>query len=107
MITIDTYFKVFKIKKIDDIDHIELKRRFRILVGKYHPDKKPYGNNEKFLLIHDAYEYLSERIKEYRKIESEKFFNNPDHLHYGDGSIYSISKKRWLKFKGKIIDINI
>jgi DnaJ-class molecular chaperone len=102
----NTYFKVFKIKEISDIDPSELKRRFRILVHKYHPDK-PKGSHEIFLLIHDAYKYVAERMKEYREKESEKFFNNSDHIHYGDGSIYSISKKRWIKIKGNIIDIKV
>jgi len=97
------YFKIFKIEKISDITPKELKRRYRILVQKYHPDKKPHGNAEKFKVIHNAYEYLCGLMKEFLKQETEKFFNN-DFLYYSDESIYSISKKRWVKVKGNIVD---
>lgn len=36
----------------------EMKKRFRELALKYHPDKKPYGNSEKFIQIQTAYEEL-------------------------------------------------
>lgn len=100
----DTYFKIFQIKKISDIDSKELIRRFRILVKKYHPDMKPHGNEEKFKLIYNAYKYLTDQMDEFIKIENQKFYNN-DFLYYGDGSIFSISKKRWVKLKGKIINV--
>jgi len=97
------YFKIFKIEKISDVTPIELKRRYRILVQKYHPDKKPYGNANKFKIIQNSYEYLTVLMNEFIKKEDRKFFNN-DFLYYNDGSIYSISKKRWVKIKGKIIN---
>lgn len=106
-ITTNTYFKIFKIEKVSDIDLKELLRRYRILIHKYHPDHPPYGNHEKFILIQEAYEYLTTLIKEYRKKESIKFFNNPHYLFYSDGSVYSLSKKRFIKIKGKTINIKI
>lgn len=101
-----TYFKIFKIEAPEDIDPTELKRRFRILIQKYHPDKKPHGNADNFRLIHDAYKYVEERIMEFRKKESVKFYN-PNFVYYGDGSIYSIPEKRWVKIKDKKINIKI
>lgn len=106
-VTTSTYFNIFKIKKISDVDPKELLRRYRILVQKYHPDHPLHGNHDKFILIQEAYEYLVDRMKEYRKKESEKFFNNPDYLFYSDGSIFSLLTKRWIKFKGKIVNSKI
>ena len=104
MVTVDKYFKVFKIDSIKDISSKELKRRFRILSLKAHPDVG--GSNGKFRFIKEAYKYLLVLRKQYVKIESRKFFND-DFLFYGNGSIYDIKKKRWLKFKGKKINIKV
>lgn len=44
-------------KKIEDIDEEKLKRQYRKLAMKYHPDKNPEGR-EKFLAVQKAYERL-------------------------------------------------
>jgi len=96
----DLYFKIFKIKKISEITKHELKRRYKILALKYHPDKKPYGNTEKFKIIHNAFEYIGNELKKYLKKEDEKFFNSDFHF-YGDGSIYNIKLKKWMRLKNE------
>ncbi|KAI3814570.1 hypothetical protein L1987_14210 [Smallanthus sonchifolius] len=44
-------------KKIENIDEEKLKRQYRKLAMKYHPDKNPQGR-EKFLAVQKAYERL-------------------------------------------------
>jgi len=99
----DKYFKIFKIKNISDINYYELKRRYRILVKKYHPDKG--GSSSQFRLIQDSYEYILSLLKDLYKKENKKFFNDR-YFYYGDGSIYDLKEKKWRKVKGKIININ-
>ena len=102
METVDKYFKVFKINSIKAITHQELKRRYRILVRKYHPDAG--GTAGQFRLIHDAYEYLVSLRDDFLKIQNKKFYKNNYFLFYSDGSVYSITKKRWVRFKGQNIN---
>jgi curved DNA-binding protein CbpA len=109
LITTDDYFRIFNIKRISEIDKKELTKRYRKLVFIYHPDK-PSGDKIKFLIIHDAYVYLNDRLNEFLKKENEKFYNNPDFYFYSDGSIYDIKNKKWIRLKdekGNIIDIHI
>lgn len=95
------YLKAFKIKNISEISKIEIKRRYRILANKYHPDKG--GNSNTFRFCHEAYQYLLKLREDFDKKESKKFFNK-DFAYYADGSIYDIKNGKWLKFKGQIID---
>lgn len=44
-------------KKIENIDEEKLKRQYRRLAMRYHPDKNPEGR-EKFLAVQKAYERL-------------------------------------------------
>lgn len=44
-------------KRIENIDEEKLKRQYRKLAMKYHPDKNPQGR-EKFLAVQKAYERL-------------------------------------------------
>lgn len=104
MINTDQYFRIFKINKISDISMIELKRRYRILAKKYHPDKG--GNSAKFIIIQDAYNYIKPLIERYQQIENRKFFNK-DFLYYSNGSIYDKKNRRWIKLKGRKINVNI
>ena len=101
MVTVDKYFKAFKITSIKVITHQELKRRYRILVQKYHPDKG--GTAGQFRFIQEAYEYLIKLRDDFLKQQSKKFYNKKNLLFYGDGSVYDTKKGRWVKFKGQII----
>ena len=76
METVDKYFAAFKIKHIKDVDKKELKRRYRILVKKYHPDKG--GNPATFRFITEAYNYLLELRIQLDNKESKKFFSSND-----------------------------
>jgi curved DNA-binding protein CbpA len=60
------YYKVLKCQKSDPIEKI--KKNYRKLALKYHPDKNPSGE-EQFKKIAEAYEVLSDekRRKEYDK----------------------------------------
>jgi len=100
--TTTDYYKIFKIEKISEITPKELIKRYRILSQKYHPDHKPHGDNEKFIAIGNAYDYLCEQMNVFLTKERVKFFN-PDWLYYGDGSIYNPKKGRWIKLGGRII----
>lgn len=105
MTTTSDYFKIFKIKKITDIDKEELKRRFRILVQKYHPDKPVHGSQRKFVLIQDAYAYLKREMESLSNKETKKFFNKRFSF-YGT-SVFDNKTKRWVKIKGKRINIKV
>lgn len=102
MVTVDKYFKAFKITSIKAITHQELKRRYRILARKYHPDTG--GTAGQFRFVNEAYEYLVKLRDDFLKQQSKKFYKNKYLLFYSDGSVYNITKKRWVKFKGKVIN---
>lgn len=96
-----TYFKIFKVSDITKIAEQELKRRYRILALKYHPDKG--GSHEKFLLAKEAYDYLVVERQTYlkQKVQKVQFKVSEDNkfYFYGDGSIFDIKKNRWKQYK--------
>ncbi len=47
----------------------ELKRRWRVLCQKYHPDHKPHGNKDHFEFVQEAYAYLKKKCKGITKEE--------------------------------------
>ena len=96
-LTTDGYFRLFGIKKVSDISKYELKRRYRKLALRYHPDRSR-DNGAKFKEVHKAYEYIGDRLIEFLKEDDKKFFNSDFHF-YGDGSIYNIKDKRWVRLK--------
>lgn len=102
MTNTDHYFKVFKIKKISDISKSELKRRYRILVKKYHPDHG--GNAVHFRLIQESYEYLKNLVSQQERIDNKKFFNSKLRF-YANGSVFDTQKNRWVKVKGRKINV--
>lgn len=105
MINTDNYFKAFKIENIKTITRKELKKRYRILAFKYHPDHNHGVNaNKLFRFVNEAYEYLKTEVEVSIKKENLLFYNK-DLRFYGN-SIYSVSKNRWVKVKGKKVNIN-
>lgn len=111
MKTIESYFKIFKIQSSDNITKIELRRRYRILLKKYHPDIQG-GSTSKTQKINDAYKYLLdlavrkeienlEIIKRRFKVLNEKYY------FYADGSVIDRRKNRVIKFKGRKINVDV
>jgi hypothetical protein len=107
---IESYLKMFKIQSAE-ISKNELKRRYRILLKKYHPDLQG-GSVPKTQLINEAYRYLldlaiqhEERIEKIRKrkfkVLNKKFY------FYADGSVIDRRKNRVVKFKGRKINSNV
>lgn len=105
MVIVDKYFRAFKIKHISEIDLREIKRRYKVLANKYHPDHG--GTNDQFRFVHDAFTYLTNLRKDFEKKENKKFFRNKNLLFYGDGSVYDTKKGRWVKWKGKKINTKV
>lgn len=56
----DDYYKILGVKRDASID--DIKKAFRSLAHKYHPDKKD-GDNEKFKKINEAYQVLGDEEK--------------------------------------------
>jgi hypothetical protein len=57
--------KALEILGIDDVDEDTIKKAYRTLALKYHPDKNPAEDaNERFQEIHDAYVYLHGSLEE-------------------------------------------
>jgi len=57
-------YEIFDISKNSTLN--DIKKKYRILVLKYHPDKNQYENNnttDKFIRINKAYVILSENKK--------------------------------------------
>ena len=102
MANTDQYFRAFKIERVSDISLKELKRRYRILVKKYHPDHG--GNAAKFRFVNDAYKYIEKLVMAHEKLQNDKFFNNNRYLFYSNGSVFDTVMNRWVKIKGAKIN---
>ena len=107
---IESYFKAFKIKNEVDISKAELKKRFRILQMKYHPDRG--GSTSQSQFINEAYKYLLDLIIKNEKKQIEIFKNkckvwNEKFYFYADGSVIDRRKKRVVRYKGRNINVNI
>jgi curved DNA-binding protein CbpA len=64
---------VLNLDEKKEYDENEIKRKYRLLALKYHPDKNPSPDaSEKFQEIHEAYEYL---IENYDSDEEEIFID--------------------------------
>ena len=72
----DKYKRLFGIEgSLIEFDPEELKRRWKVLVSKYHPDHKPYGNADHFRFVQEAYAYLKKKCKGISIQEEEKFID--------------------------------
>ena len=80
MLVKEKYLNLLELDNLSDLNTI--KKSYRRLSLKYHPDKNPYNTN-KFQEITEAYEYL---IKHFDEIKNEKF-NNEDLNKRSDKSI--------------------
>lgn len=100
---IEKYFRLFKIENYKKISLSELKRRYRILCLKTHPDRG--GSSAQFRLVQDAYQYIKNLIEKYLKEESEKIYKDKNHLYYSDGSVFDKKSKRWKIYKGRKINV--
>lgn len=72
--SIEQALQLFEVNDISDIDKDQLKKKNRELNKKYHPDNAKTGNQEKFLLVKEAYDFLSdalEKIKQYKDLYKE------------------------------------
>lgn len=72
--SIEQALQLFEVSDISDIDKDQLKKKNRELNKKYHPDNAKTGNQEKFLLVKEAYDFLSdalEKIKQYKDLYKE------------------------------------
>lgn len=68
------YYKVLGVSK--NAGSEEIKRAFRELAQKYHPDK-PGGDAEKFKEVNEAYQVLSDLEKEKCTTSTAKGLNKP------------------------------
>jgi DnaJ-class molecular chaperone len=72
----DKYKRLFGIEgSLIEFKPEELKRRWKVLVTKYHPDHKPYGNADHFRFVQEAYAYLKTKCKGISIKEEEKFID--------------------------------
>lgn len=55
------YYDLFQINPAAEIETIE--RVYRILAGRYHPDNKETGDDERFRLLNEAYQVLRDPLK--------------------------------------------
>jgi len=93
-------YKLFGLKHIKETDEIDLKKRYRKLAMKFHPDKG--GKREQFQFIQNSYECLIAECQMYSRkqrgirhtVSIDKQF-----YHYGDGSIFDTEKNRWKRYK--------
>lgn len=72
---IEKYKRLFGIKiELVEFCPTELKRRWRILCQKYHPDHG--GKNNHFDFVQEAYAYLKDKCKGTKIEEEEKFVDD-------------------------------
>ena len=81
MLVKEKYLNLLELDNLSDLNTI--KKSYRRLSLKYHPDKNPYNTN-KFQEITEAYEYL---IKHFDEIKNEKLNNEGLNNHKSDKSI--------------------
>lgn len=98
MSDIKKYFVLFRVKKITELDEKELKRRYRFLAHRYHPDKG--GTSSQFRMVQEAYEYILGIINNKQPAFKPNKTTGPQKYYcYSDGSIFDIEKNRWMNKK--------
>ena len=72
------YYRILEIK--EDADFLEIKKKYRKLAIKYHPDKNPEDNEavKKFREITEAYEILGDEKKRKEYDNKRKFKNGQE-----------------------------
>ena len=85
--TLPNYYKILNLSQKNTLNPIRLKRAYRTLAMKYHPDKNPNSKeaNEKFILISQAYEILSDpkRKEKYdRELNGNKYENDDENINF-------------------------
>lgn len=86
----------------------EIRKQYKLLANKYHPDNKSDGDNEKFKEINHAYEVLSdpEKRKVYDLYGEDKL-NNDKYSYHEEESKDSIRKVKKCKDKTHFIHISL
>lgn len=89
---------ILELTNCEDINEEQLRRQYRKLALKYHPDKNKDANTtQKFQEISHSYMYLSNRIKQSNKpfVDINEKETDEEYNHFKD-TIYCIVEK-WLK----------
>ena len=105
-------FEIFEIDfintKYEDLTPEYLKKRYRKLALKYHPDKN--GNtlksNERFKKINEAYAYLKKEIKHFHHDEEEDFINESQNIYLNvlKNFITSVMDGNYIDIIAKIVN---
>ena len=100
-------YNPFKILKLDyNADEVSIKKAYRKLSMKYHPDKG--GDVKKFQLITKAYLYLLNKIKETRGIKSHSELRNDAQDYFENDQPQPIiqNQKETINVNDKSFDVN-
>jgi DnaJ domain len=98
--------KWFELSKIDDLDLVSLKKKYRKLTLKYHPDKG--GKTTDFVQLQAAYNFLQDCIK-YPNSHKSNFQNNTTDIEFYKQQIEKLQKSNLNyqnRFDSQVVIIN-
>ncbi len=108
------YYDILGVSKTDD--HTIIKSRYKFLCKKYHPDKIG-GDKEKFILIKEAYDYISSNITDTININADIdisiIYNNSNYIFTYNNkthiieNTFKIKKDVLFEYKNFLIKFNI